>query len=319
MSRAPPFRITKNVEKVARSLFRDDEERAAFLTYLSTDETARPSLLWLEDPPHPPPFQLQERHALQPPFVEVPLAAERPGKNPHHEAGRFYCLDLSSAMLASVFGRLSAIERVIDVCAAPGGKSLFAWRALHPATLIANEVIGKRLAMLISNFKRCHVPALVASRDSKLLADSLPAWADLVIVDAPCSGQSLVGRAQSASGAFHPSTINMNSNRQKRILANSAALVARGGYLAYLTCTFSLEENEHVVEWFLDRFSGFDSIAVAELEPLRSKYSHRPSYRIFPGDGLGSGGFAALFRNTRGRQDRLTHDLALQPWAWRGR
>ncbi|MEG5173865.1 hypothetical protein [Microcoleus sp. B3-D7] len=79
----------------------------------------------------------------------------------------------------------------------------------------------------------------------------MPQTANLVIVDAPCTGQSLLAKGDKAPGCFHHVTINSNANRQKRIFANSAKIVAPQGYLVYMTCTYSTAENEQVSEWLL--------------------------------------------------------------------
>lgn len=97
-----------------------------------------------------------------------------------------------------------------------------AWRAMKPAELWCNEVIGKRIPALISNLKRCHVyPAVVINADTGVLADTGPQTADVVLVDAPCSGQSLVARGKKSPGCFHPATINMNA---KSTASNSGEL-----------------------------------------------------------------------------------------------
>ena len=79
----------------------------------------------------------------------------------------------------------------------------------------------------------------------------------MVIVDAPCTGQSLLAKGDKALGCFHPVSINKSASRQKRIMANAAQTVAGGGYLAYMTCTFSTEENEQVGEWLMKQFPQF--------------------------------------------------------------
>jgi 16S rRNA C967 or C1407 C5-methylase (RsmB/RsmF family) len=138
----------------------------------------------------------------------------------------------------------------------------------------------------------------VTSRDSSRLAESYPLFADLVIVDAPCSGQSLVARGKPSPGCFHPATINLNANRQRRILAHAAALVAPGGHLAYITCTYAVKENEGNVSWFMRRFPDFVPCQVPRLEPFQSHCSSLPCYRLWPQSGMGAGGFAALLRNS---------------------
>ena len=126
----------------------------------------------------------------------------------------------------------------------------------------------------------------------------MPKSSDLVIVDAPCSGQSLLAKGEKAPGCFHPTNINKNANRQKRIIANSAQIVAPQGYLAYMTCTYSPEENEQVCEWLLERFPQFKLVEVKHLKNYQSHLTTMPCYRMFPQSGLGAGAFAALFRNT---------------------
>jgi len=119
----------------------------------------------------------------------------------------------------------------------------------------------------------------------------------VVIVDAPCSGQSLLAKGSQVPGCFHPVTMNKNANRQKRILANSAQIVAPQGYLAYMTCTYAPAENEQVCEWFLNRFPDFQPAVVPHLAPFQSHLTALPCYRLWPHQGLGAGGFTALFQN----------------------
>jgi 16S rRNA C967 or C1407 C5-methylase (RsmB/RsmF family) len=126
----------------------------------------------------------------------------------------------------------------------------------------------------------------------------MPLSSNLVLVDAPCTGQSLLAKGEKAPGCFHPTAINKSANRQKRIIANSAQLVAPQGYLAYMTCTYSPEENEQVCEWFLSRFPQFQAIKINHLEEYQSHLTTIPCYRLFPQHRLGAGTFTVLFQNT---------------------
>lgn len=202
------------------------------------------------------------------------------------------------------------ISTVFDMCAAPGGKSIFAWRLLQPNLLISNEVVGKRLGMLISNFKRCQIhPYILVNRDSSIFAENIPLSSNLVIVDAPCSGQSLLAKGDKAPGCFHPTTVNKNANRQKRIIANSAQIVTPQGYLSYTTCTYSPEENERVCEWLLKKFPQFKAIEVNHLKAYQSELTNIPCYRMFPQSGLGAGAFTALFQNT---EEKVANPINLE-------
>ncbi len=288
-----------NLLRLSRQLFADDEaERAAFLAALGTPQPYQPAVLWMQDRPDILPFATAERQAWLPEFVDLAAPGERPGQCALHEQGAYYCLDVSSVFAASVLREIPAgPEVVLDVCASPGGKSLFAWRCLSPRLLVANEVIIKRTAPLISNLKRCHVqPCMVTNADTAVLARVCPASADVVIVDAPCSGQSLIAKGVENAGCFHPANINLNANRQRRILANAAAVVAPDGWLAYITCTYAEKENEANLRWLLRQFPDFSAVPVPALEAHCSRLADEPCYRLWPQGGVGAGAFAALLR-----------------------
>ncbi len=294
MAERPPSR---NIDRLARSLFADRERQEILIEALFKGESEAPALLWLAERPVEAPFVSQPRTSWQPEFVDLIDSGQRPGAHPLHQAGAYYCLDFSSVFEASLVRHCLDVSSILDVCAAPGGKSVFAYRALAPARLVSNEVIGKRRGALVSNLKRCAVDvATVTGIDSARLKSSLAETFCLVIVDAPCSGQSLEAKGSSAEGAFHPVTINMNANRQKRIVANSLQLVRPGGYLAYMTCTFSPKENEGVVEWVRKKFPEFVTVACETLAGFQSELSSEHCYRLFPFQGMGAGGFCSLFR-----------------------
>jgi 16S rRNA C967 or C1407 C5-methylase (RsmB/RsmF family) len=224
----------------------------------------------------------------------------RPGQHPLHHQGYYYCLDFSSVFAVSLIQAISTpINVVIDLCAAPGGKSLCAWTMLQPQRLLCNEVIRKRVKILIANLKRCGaMNAIVLNQDPATLAEHLPHSAQLVLVDAPCSGQSLLAKGQDVPGCFHKVTLNRNANRQKRILAKAAQLVQSGGYVLYSTCTYAPAENEHICRWFIRHFPDFQPTVVAALSSYQSTLAEFPCYRLFPQSGLGAGTFACLLHKT---------------------
>jgi 16S rRNA C967 or C1407 C5-methylase (RsmB/RsmF family) len=298
--------------KLSRRLFQDDIEQQKFIQTLIHPQPFHPCILWCREKPPTLPFATEPPLAWQPDFVDRLPKDARPGQHPLHEQGYFYCLDFSSVFAVSTLLTISPpAPLVFDMCAAPGGKSVFAWRALHPDLLISNEVIGKRLGMLIANLKRCNVrPAVVMSRDSNVHARTFLQTSQVVLVDAPCTGQSLLAKGGKAPGCFHPSAINKSANRQKRILANSAQLVAPQGYLAYMTCTYSPEENEQVCEWFMKRFTQFQPVTIPHLEAYQSHLATIPCYRMWPQQNLGSGAFTVLFKNTEsGETNQLPSDF----------
>jgi 16S rRNA C967 or C1407 C5-methylase (RsmB/RsmF family) len=303
--------------KVSRRLFTNTDEREKFVEALIKPQSFYPCIIWCQEKPEDIPFAVETPTPWQPQFIDRLYLGEKPGKHPLHEQGYFYCLDFSSVFAASILLSISQpISLVFDMCAAPGGKSVFAWKMLHPELLISNEVIGKRLGMLISNLKRCHIsPSVVVNRDSSIFAEKLSLTSDLVIVDAPCTGQSLLAKGDKADGCFHPTNINKCANRQKRIVANSAQIVAPQGYLAYMTCTYSPEENELVCKWFLERFPQFKAVEVSHLKEYQSHLTEIPCYRMFPQDSLGAGAFTALFKNTdEGERNKIDLDEISGVW-----
>jgi 16S rRNA C967 or C1407 C5-methylase (RsmB/RsmF family) len=298
--------------KLSRSLFADTEEQEKFIHAITNPQSFNPAILWLQPKPIENPFNVEIPISWQPEFVDRLSLETKPGKHPLHQAGHYYCLDFSSIFAASTLLTISqSIELILDMCAAPGGKSIFAWKTLSPELLLCNEVIGKRIGMLLSNLKRCQISrSATMNLDSKILAATIPETANLVIVDAPCTGQSLLAKGDKAPGCFHPVTINSNANRQKRILANSAKIVAPQGYLAYMTCTYSTAENEQVGAWLLDKFPEFQPVTVPHLAKYRSHLTEIPCYRMWPQDKLGAGAFTILFQNTaEGQKNQLPADF----------
>ncbi|MFQ3577565.1 MAG: RsmB/NOP family class I SAM-dependent RNA methyltransferase [Verrucomicrobiia bacterium] len=285
--------------KLAKRLFADEREQTHFLAALAAGNAARPAALWMDAPPDSSPFPpLQDPPIWVPEFVTAFEPGARPGQLPEHGAGALYSFDLSSVFSVAAICELDPRPAdVLDVCAAPGGKALFLWRALKPRRLIANEAIVSRLGILKENLRRCRAEKVEVMRcDPRHLANILATTQDLVLVDAPCSGQSLLARGIQNDGCFHPVTIRRNAMRQRRVLAEASKTVRPGGSLFYSTCTFSIEENEAVVEWFLKSAAGWEPLDLTCLAPHRSIHSTIPTYRLFPQAGFGAGAFVAALR-----------------------
>ncbi|MBE9111494.1 RsmB/NOP family class I SAM-dependent RNA methyltransferase [Nodosilinea sp. LEGE 07298] len=299
--------------KLSRRLFAEDRDRDAFVEALINPQPFPAAIVWVQPRPEPVPFAIAPALPWQPAWVDRLAANQRPGQHLLHQAGAYYCLDMASVFSAAVFSAIpTPVVSVLDLCAAPGGKSLLARQAFSPAHLWCNEVIRKRVKILISNLKRCGVTeALVFNLDPQTFAEQLGHTASVVIVDAPCSGQSLLAKGDSALGCFHPVNIKKNASRQKRILAHAAQTVAAGGYLAYMTCTFSVEENEQVVAWLIKKNPQFEPVEVPALRDYASALASFPCYRLWPQSGLGAGGFTALLRNRGELSESVNFDFLM--------
>ncbi|HEY9808502.1 MAG TPA: RsmB/NOP family class I SAM-dependent RNA methyltransferase [Halomicronema sp.] len=286
--------------KLSRQLFTDTADQQSFIDALIQPKKFNPCILWTQEKPEILPFEIETAISWQPQFIDRLSPTEKPGKHPLHQQGYYYCLDFSSVFAASPLLTIkNSVNTIFDMCAAPGGKSIFAWKTLQPEILLCNEFISKRIAMLISNIKRCQIqPCGVFNRPPEFFESIISQKAEIVLVDAPCSGQSLIAKGDKAEGCFHPININKNANRQKRIIANSAEIVAPQGYLAYSTCTYSPEENEKICDWFLAKFPHFQPQTIPHLTSHQSHLTDLPCYRIWPQMGQGAGAFTVLFKNT---------------------
>lgn len=201
-------------------------------------------------------------------------------------------------------------ERVLDTCAAPGGKSTQIAAALAGEGLLwANEFVRGRVAPLRENLVRCGVRnAVVTSLAVDALADALPGAFDAVLCDAPCSGEGMFRKEPEALAGWSMDNVTLCAARQKEILDAAARTVRPGGRLLYSTCTFAPEENEGVAAWFLSTHPDFrpgdlsalpfgrPAFADAALAPfaLTGGFPPAAGRRILPGDG-GEGHFLALF------------------------
>lgn len=217
----------------------------------------------------------------------------RPGAYLQFAAGEYYVQDASS-LLALTLCRLLPGQTVCDLCAAPGGKASGLLDQLAgTGFLLANEVIQSRLALLQLTLDRTgwsnHA---VSSLDAQRLADHLPEQFDCVLVDAPCSGQSMVGREKQTSAAFGSAQVEYCAARQQRIIAAAAQLVRPGGRLVYSTCTFSTAENEMIIEQFLQQHTEWKVDPLPALEQWASPRLPG-TYRLWPHRNNCDGGFAA--------------------------
>jgi 16S rRNA C967 or C1407 C5-methylase (RsmB/RsmF family) len=285
------------IERLAAKLFEDPLEQKLFVESVLDPKDLDSSYIWLRS--DPPPFKELERFEGQPSFVY--RTNEKVTRDRLHDEGALYSLDYSSVFAGSiVLATPKNPSLILDACAAPGGKSIFAWRALSPERLFSNEVVIGRAKALISNLKRCQIKNVrVLHQAIEQLAIKIPESADLVLLDVPCSGQSLMTKGKQVPGTFSPHVINGNVKRQRRILAHASQTVAPSGYIAYMTCTFAPDENEKNIDWFLKKFPDFEAVKADHLANFQSHLTETPCYRIWPHRHQVAGAFTALLRNKK--------------------
>lgn len=190
----------------------------------------------------------------------------RPGKSPLHEAGLFYIQE-PSAMAAAALSRTEPGEKILDLCAAPGGKSTqLAGMLEGKGLLVSNEINPGRAKILSQNIERMGVRnAVVTCEDSGKLAEWFGAFFDRVIVDAPCSGEGMFRKEPQALAMWSPANVKSCAARQSEILDNAAVMLKSGGTLVYSTCTFAPEEDEENVAAFLTRHPGFSPAELTDV------------------------------------------------------
>lgn len=220
-------------------------------------------------------------------------AALRPGRTLSYAAGDFYIQDAGSLLALAACEDVEN-KRVCDVCAAPGGKaSALAERIGTSGFLIANEPIAGRVGSLRQVMARTGRDRwAISTADPDLLAGRFAGLFDLVLVDAPCSGQALVGRGRQSAASYSRRQVEHSAARQRRILSGAVQLVAPGGRLVYSTCTFAPEENEQQIEWLLAEYPEFHPRPIDRLDSYESPL-RRGCYRVQPPEHRTDGAFAA--------------------------
>lgn len=228
----------------------------------------------------------------------------RPGLHPCHDAGAFY-LQEASAMAPVVLLDPQPGEWILDLCAAPGGKTTqIAGRMAGRGMLVANEIHPKRAKILSQNIERMGVSnALVLNESPDTLARRFPGVFHRILVDAPCSGEGMFRKEEAAVTDWSPETVRMCAARQIEILNRAAGMLRPGGRLVYSTCTFSREENEETVAAFLESHPEFspEQVEAPWFEP-----GENGSFRLWPHKLLGEGHFAAVLRKDGGTAGTLT-------------
>jgi 16S rRNA C967 or C1407 C5-methylase (RsmB/RsmF family)/NOL1/NOP2/fmu family ribosome biogenesis protein len=247
--------------------------------------------------------------------------------DPAFHAGAYYVQEASSMFLEFILKNtvdFSKPLKVLDMCAAPGGKTTTMASLLTDKDfLVANEVIKSRLGMLKENVHKWGFNNVIfANHDPETFAD-LEGFFDIVLVDAPCSGEGLFRKDKNAVNEWSEEHVAMCSARQKRIISAAALLVAPDGLLVYSTCTYNDQENILNVDW-LTRTLDFKPIEVDVPEEWGLE-KIKNGYQFYPHKVKGEGFFLAAFRSMSNDKNFVnskitlhrvsrTHKELLKPW-----
>lgn len=207
-----------------------------------------------------------------------------PGKHPFHEAGVYYIQE-PSAMSVVEYLEAKPGERILDLCAAPGGKTTqIAGYMKQEGLLVCNEIHPARAKILSENIERMGVAnALVTNETPQRLSAVFPGFFDKILVDAPCSGEGMFRKNEEASGEWSLENVQMCADRQDEILEEVAKMLRPGGQMVYSTCTFAPAENEDCMSRFLLSHPEF---RILEVERKDNMLPGNPAWARTPVEGL---------------------------------
>lgn len=236
------------------------------------------------------------------------------GKTVAHQSGAVYSQE-PSAMYVGEVAAPKHYERVLDLCAAPGGKTTHIGSYLaNTGLLVANEIDHQRAKVLMENVERFGLKnTIVTNSTPAIIARQLPEFFDRILVDAPCSGEGMFRKDPDAISYWSLDYPNQCADRQRQILSDAIKSLKPGGELIYSTCTFAPEEDEQIVAWLSDHYN-FEILPVAKASGMdagRPDWAdHNPALtncvRIFPHHFNGEGHFIAKLRKPITKESLIT-------------
>ena len=223
--------------------------------------------------------------------------------DPLIHAGAYYVQDASSmflwhALKGSTENDLPKI--VLDLCAAPGGKSTLLASYFTNGLVVANEVIKSRAAVLVENITKWGTDNVIVTNNDPSHFQSLPGYFDVIVVDAPCSGSGLFRKDSDAIYEWSEGNVQLCSQRQQRILADVLPALQEGGLLIYSTCSYSPDEDEAIADWLISEMQ-MQSIPIPVpdvwgIVETESNLHKAFGYRFFPDQIKGEGFYMAVFK-----------------------
>ncbi|MCW3074812.1 MAG: hypothetical protein JWP69_1881 [Flaviaesturariibacter sp.] len=224
--------------------------------------------------------------------------------DPIFHAGCYYVQEASSMFLEQAISQttdLSQPLKLLDLCAAPGGKSTHLQSLISPESLlVSNEVIKARAGILKQNIIKWGSSNVIVTNNDPRHFARLESFFDVILVDAPCSGSGLFRRDEAAINEWSVDAVQLCASRQQRILADVLPALKEGGTLIYSTCSYSSEEDEVIGDWLVENM-GMENVALKLEEDWGVVETHSPNhqaagYRFYPDKLKGEGFFLACFR-----------------------
>jgi len=228
--------------------------------------------------------------------------------DPLLHAGAYYVQEASSMFLEQALKQSVDVNqplKVLDLCAAPGGKSTHLASLLsEESLLVSNEVIRPRAKILAENLTKWGNPNVIVTNNDPTDFQRLPGFFDVVVVDAPCSGEGLFRKDHSAADEWSEENVNLCAARQKRIVADVWDALKPGGILIYSTCTYNRHEDEENLQWMVQEMGAealeLDISAFRDIAPAQEL----PGYHFYPHKTRGEGFFIAVLKKDVGQEYR---------------
>jgi 16S rRNA C967 or C1407 C5-methylase (RsmB/RsmF family)/NOL1/NOP2/fmu family ribosome biogenesis protein len=226
--------------------------------------------------------------------------------DPLFHAGAYYVQEASSMFLEEALKQtvdLNSPLKILDLCAAPGGKSTLIQSIIsRESLLVSNEVIKTRVNILSENITKWGASNVVVSNNDPADFKRLANYFDVIVVDAPCSGSGLFRKDVDAINEWSENNVTLCAQRQQRILADIMPSLKDGGILIYSTCSYSRQEDEEIADWLVDKLKVESVRLKAELDwgivETASEKTGSFGYRFYPDKVKGEGFFIAAFKKT---------------------
>lgn len=230
---------------------------------------------------------------------------ERPAKDPYYYAGLYY-LQEPSAMTPAMLLPVEPGDRVLDLCAAPGGKSTeLGVKLAGKGVLISNDISNSRAKALLKNLELWGISNIcVTSETPDKLADVFGPWFDKILIDAPCSGEGMFRKDDDMVKSYEERGPEYYSEIQKEITDQAVRMLAPGGLLLYSTCTFSRCEDEEIICHILENHQEMELIRLPLFEGASDGIGLDGCIRLFPHKIKGEGHFISLLRKNGGGAER---------------